>query len=128
MNCPGDSHLALHICNHCHCWGRFIQTEIFHITRGVREGERFIIHFCITMRRQLQNLESEKVEPRARRVCQGLAGFGVLDPSLHAPEFFRLIFNLTPHFQLLPKMKYHFKESNSEGQNGNLSWVRVRVG
>ena len=80
------------------------------------------------MRRQLQNLESEKVEPRARRVCQGLAGFGVLDPSLHAPESYRLIFNLTPHFQLLPKMKYHFKESNSEGQNSNLSWVRVRVG
>ena len=58
------------------------------------------------MRRQLQNLESEKAEPHARRVCQQLAGFEILDPSLHAPELYRLIFNLTPHFQLLPKMKY----------------------
>ena len=73
-------------------------------------------------------MESEKAEPHARRVCQQLAGFEILDPSLHAPELYRLIFNLTPHFQLLPKMKYHLKESNNKGQNGNLSWVRVRVG
>ena len=58
------------------------------------------MHEYITMRRQLRSLESEKAKPHTRRVCQQLGGFGILGLSLHAPESYLPIFNLTPHFQL----------------------------
>jgi len=129
MNRSCDSHRALHIHNQDHCWGRLIQTITFHDTWSVREREKIYYARIHNNEKAAPKLgigegraPHEKGMPTTRRVWD-------TGPLAPCPGIVPSHFQSDSPFPVKPKMNTpKERKETKRWPNGNLSWVRVRVG